>query len=93
MKRFFLMTPLVFVACYSEPEMKRNDTLLISTEVVYRVELSASGSGGAMSGDKMILTESGQILSARSSEKAFFAQVGDTISVQGEKIVDIKFKE
>lgn len=74
-----------------------------TTEVVFRVATSASGSGGAMRAYNEILTESGRILSARSSEKAFFAREGDTITVQTlsasdgeilrEKIIDIKFKK
>ena len=106
MKKFFILAalPLFFASCEVKTIDKSNsNSNIITTEVVYRVELSASGSGSAMSGDKMILTESGKILRAECSEKSFFAREGDTIKVQTlsatdgeiirEKIIDIKFKK
>ena len=89
---------LLFAAC-SEPAAEKSIEYSnsITTEVVYRVELSASGSGGTISGEKYILTESGNILRAINSEKAFFSREGDTILVRyaqdGKKIVDVKFKK
>ena len=84
---------LFFVSCSEERETKVEKDSPVSKEVVFRVEHSVSGAGGSVGGSKMVLTESGLILKAYKSEKAFFVQEGDTITVQGDKILDIKFKK
>ena len=95
-KRIFIaVLPLLFAACSSKPaaEEQTKQNYAPTTEVVARVEMRIPGSGAAVESEKLILTESGKVLSAYYTQKGFFLQEGDTLSLQGNKIVHIRLKK